>query len=158
MSCILTMASAAIVAGLTITSTASIAAISCLDDKEKTGTMLEEGIETPFVSASLLLETLNSYDCHVETVGENKIIVKTNCGNLTYIKASQEEAFRLYLDEVKDIDGLLANLKSFEYDYNRNVQAYTYSHIKKNLADNMTIAEEEVLDDNSIYLTINLSD
>lgn len=158
MSCILTLASAAVVAGLTLTSVSSIAAISCLDDKEKTGTMLDEGIETPFVDSALLLETLNNYDCHVQTVGENEIIVKTNCGDLRYIKPSQGEAYRLYLDKVNDVDGLLTNLKSFEYDYNRNVQEYTYSHIKQNLADNMTIAEEEVLDDNSIYLTINLSE
>ena len=70
------------------------------------------------------------------------------------MRADASQAFDLYLDEIEDVNGLLENIKSFEVDYGRNVQAYTYNHIKENLSAGMTIDSEEVLDDDSLVLTI----
>lgn len=156
MSCVLTLTSAAVIAALSLTGTSALTVTSLLGnakDKEK----LEEGLETVFTDASVLLETLqNEYDCHVNVISENEYDVVTNCGVLKYKRNSVAEAFQLYLTEIENAEGLIANIKSFELDYGRNVQAYTYAHIKENLSKGMTIAEEEVLEDDTLLLTINV--
>ena len=45
----------------------------------------------------------------------------------------------------------------FEREYLQNVQSYTYNKLVESLAENnMKIAEETVLEDNSIMLTIDI--
>lgn len=153
MSITLTLTSAAIIAGLSLATATSMAVIDQVSDGvfDKT-----EGIDTMFADSEILRQTLEGYDCHFKIISENEYLVETNCGNIRYARENAGQAFKMYLDEIEDVDGLLENLKSFEMDYGRNVQAYTYNHIKENLTDNMRIEDEEVLDDNSLFLTINI--
>ena len=153
MSVILSLTSCAIVAGATLSQTALLAiALATKDEVIDT----EEGFKTSFIDADLLAETLNGFDCHFRRLNENHFEVETSCGNLIYKRNSVNEAFNLYLDDIDDVEGLLSNIKSLEKDYGRNVQSYTYAHIKNNLADGMTIVESEILEDDSLYLTINI--
>ncbi len=154
MSVILTLTSCAIIAGLSLTQTAVMAMTVATD--EENYEPLEQGLDTQFVDAEILSKTLNGFDCHFTQVDENQFIVETTCGNLVYKRAGVGEAFKLYFNDINDVDGLVENIRSFEYDYGRNVQAYTYDHIKKNLTDDMTIVEDEILEDDSLYLTINI--
>ena len=156
MSLVLSLTSCAVVAGVTLTQAAVTAVSVAVAASGKEESQINQGFETIFADSQLLAKTLNGFDCHFQQVDENHFIVETTCGNLIYKRNSVDEAFRLYLDEINDVDGLLANIKSFEVDYGRNVQAYTYDHIKKNLSDNMTIVDDEVLEDDSLYLTINV--
>lgn len=151
MSCIFTLASAAIVVGLSLATTTSLTLAEQLSDEFFDE---EKAIPTLFADSEILLKTLQSYDCCVEKISENEYVVKTTCGNIRYARADASQAFNLYLDEIEDVNGLLENIKSFEVDYGRNVQAYTYDHIKENLSAGMTIDSEEVLDDDSLVLTI----
>ncbi len=48
-------------------------------------------------------------------------------------------------------------LEELNEEYGLNVQTYTYEHVKENLEEGMPIESEEVLEDNSILLTINLN-
>lgn len=153
MSVVLTLTSAAIIAGVSLATTTSLAIINQVSD----GTLdTSEGIETMYVDCDILTKTLEEYDCHFDVISENEIIVKTSCGNLRYVRENAGQAFKMYLDEIDDVEGLIENIKSFEVDYGRNVQAYTYNHIKENLSSNMNIVDEEVLDDDSLFLTINV--
>ena len=154
MSVIFTLTSCAVIAALSLTNTALSALI--LTGGEENETAKEEGLETQFADHELLLKTLNGFDCHMELIGENEIRVATTAGSLIYRRAAAGEAFRLYLDEITDAETLIANIRAFEVDYGRNVQAYTYDHIRKNLSENMSIAEETIAEDDSIYLTINV--
>ena len=151
MSVILTLTSAAIIAGVSMATATSMAVISQVKDGTFEAT---EGIDTMFVDGEILLKTLQSYDCHIETISENEFLVKTTCGVIRYARENAGQAFKMYLNEIEDVDGLLQNLKSFEMDYGRNVQDYTYHHIKDNLSEGMQIVDEAVLDDNSLLLTI----
>jgi hypothetical protein len=147
------LTSAAIIAGLSLTTAASVAIVSNISD----GTInTTEGFETMFVDSELLLKTLNEYDCCIDVISENEYLVKTNCGNIRYAREDATQAFKMYLDEIDNVEGLLENIKSFEVDYGRNVQSYTYNHIKENLSNGMTIVDEEILEDDSLYLTINV--
>ena len=154
MSVVLTLTSCAIIAGLSITQTASMALI--VQDNDELEENINEGLETQFVDTQILLKTLQGFDCHFTQVNENQINVQTTCGNLIYQRGAVGEAYKLYLDEINDVEGLVQNIRSFEFDYGRNVPAYTYDHIKKNLTDDMTIVEDELLEDDSLYLTINI--
>ncbi|MGN0555009.1 MAG: hypothetical protein ACI4LI_03825 [Candidatus Fimenecus sp.] len=154
MSCILTLASAAIIAGLSMSTATSLAVLGNFSEGKEN---IEEGIETMFADSAILLQTLQEYGCCVETVSENEYVVQTNCGRLRYKRGNAAQGFKLYLDEIADVEGLLENIRSFESDYGRNVQAYTYNHIKENMTDDMTITEETVLEDNSMLLTISVS-
>ena len=154
MSLVVTMTSVAIIAGITVSqATLSAVALAVSNGNEEE---VEEGMETSFVDVNLLVKTLEELECHVKKNNENEIFVATTCGNLKYMRKDSSEPFKMYLDEITDVQGVLENIRSFEQDYGRNVQEYTYNHVKSNLADGMTIAEEEVLEDDSIILTINV--
>lgn len=154
MSCILSLTAAAVIAGVTISSSAITSVIS---DIVADNYDVEKGVETMFVDSQMLLKTLHEeYDCEINVISENEYEVQTNSGNLVYKRENANEAFKLYFNRIDNVDALMANLKAFEVDYGRNVQAYTYGHLKQTLADNMEIVEEEVLEDDSLYLTINV--
>ncbi|MBQ5995421.1 MAG: hypothetical protein IJL63_06165 [Clostridia bacterium] len=154
MSMILTLTSAAILAGVTLTGTS----LSVIASKVSDGIVDEipEGLDTMFVDCQVLIDTLNGFDCHINQVDENTIYVETTAGNLRYARQNNTEAFKLYLDEVRNADALYQNIKQLEVDYGRNVQSYTYDHIKQNLSKGMTIQSEEVLEDDTLFLTINV--
>lgn len=153
MSVVFTLTSAAVLAGMTLSTATTIAVINQVSDGEID---ISEPIETMFNDCELLEKTLLAHGCGVKVISENEIIVETECGNMRYIRENASLPFGLLLDEISNPEELFENLKSFEVDYGRNVQAYTYNHIKENLTDGMSIANEEVLEDDSLVLTINI--
>lgn len=152
MSIVISMTAAAVVAGLSLSQVSVAAIVSCCNDEE-----LDQGLETIFTDFSLMQKTFVEMDCHVDVKSENELCVQTTCGVLRYARNSQEEAFRLYLDDINDSEGLIQNIKSFEKDYGRNVQEYTYQHIKSSLEANMSI-ENEYYEDDELYITINIDE
>lgn len=60
------------------------------------------------------------------------------------------------LNSKEEIQTLQKELKQLEEEYSLNVQSFTYEKIKSSLESDMSIESEEVLEDNSILLTINL--
>ncbi len=154
MSVTLSLTALAIVAGSTISSTALMTFLGSKSEIEEP--IEAECLETMFVDCDLLAKTLNEHGCCVTVVSENEIIVETSCGNLRYARNSAAEAFGLYINEVNDPQALIENLKAFEFEYGKNVQAYTYDHILSNLSEDMTFQEEEILEDDSLLLTITI--
>lgn len=154
MSVVLSLTALAVIAGTTISSTALM---TFLGSKSEVAASIEtECLETMFVDCDLLAKTLNEHGCCVNVVSENEIIVQTSCGNLRYARNSAADAFGLYINEVNDPQALIENLRAFEFEYGKNVQAYTYDHILSNLGDDMTFQEEEILEDDSLLLTITI--
>ena len=154
MSMLLTLTSCAVVAAFTLTQSA-LAAVAIAQDEE-TDAYTEEGIPTVFADDRLLIEALQGFDCHVTQLSQNELLVHTAVGNLRYARADAGQNFRLFVNDITDVDALYRNLRSLEVDYGRNVQAYTYAHIKENLAPGMTVSEDEVDDDGVLYLTIDV--
>lgn len=152
MSVTISLVSAAVIACSTLT---SMAVMQTLENK--TGDIIKkESFETSFADAELLRQTLMEYGCCVEKISENEMTVSTTSGILRYTRNSPSEAFRLVLDQISNPDALLEQIRSLETDYGRNVQTYTYQHIKQNLTENMQIEDEQVLEDNSLLLTIDV--
>jgi len=151
MSMILTMTAAAIIAGLSL-SEVSLAALVANECSTETD---DEGLETIFTDVEILKKTILEMDCHMDVVSENEVHVMTTCGRLAYKRQSSEEAFRLFLGQVSDREGLIENIRSFEVDYGRNVQDYTFAHIRENLGEGMRIIEEGYENDD-LYITISV--
>ncbi|MBR1862878.1 MAG: hypothetical protein IJ806_02155 [Ruminococcus sp.] len=164
MSLILSLTSAVVLIGASVTSLASLTAIETAGEKTRGAGPLQPQIQlttlkTVFVDKDLLIETLQAHgSCvsNINVVSENEIIVMTECGPLRYVRPDNTQAFDLELGRVEDPQKLIQQLKSFEEEYGRNVQTYTYDHIKENLSGNMKIEEEEVLEDDSLLLTIDI--
>lgn len=152
MSMVLTMTAAAVIAGLSLSEVSLAAVVANIDEDE-----LNQGLETVYTDLELMQKTFIEMDCHVDVVSENELHVQTTCGVLRYVRNEQGQAFRLYLDQITDTEELVANIRSFERDYGRNVQEYTYQHIKSSLGQNMTI-ENEYYEEDELYLTINIDE
>lgn len=152
MSIVISMTTAAVVAGMTLSEISLAAVVACCDKEE-----IDQGFETIFTDYEMMKKTFVEMDCHIREVSENEILVETVCGNLRYCRQGKDEAFKLYLDNIEDVDGLVQNIKSFELDYGRNIQEYTYQHIKSSLATNMSI-ENEYYEGDELYITINVEE
>ena len=150
MSMILTMTSAAIIAALSLSEVTVASLVACNGSRQQT-----EELETVFTDMDILEKTLVEMDCHVKKLSENELAVETVCGTLRYRRNHAGEPFRMALDDIRDAQGLLENIREFETTYGRNVQDYTYHHIKENLADGMSI-ENEFFEGDDLYLTINV--
>lgn len=150
MSIVISMTAAAVIAGLSLSEVSLAAVVANCNDEE-----MDQGLETIFTDMQIMQKTFLEMDCHIDVISENELVVQTTCGVLRYARASRDQAFRLYLNEVEDSQGLVENIRAFECDYGRNVQEYTYQHIKANLDANMSI-ENEYYEGDDLYLTINV--
>lgn len=151
MSVVLSLTSAAIIAGISLS---SVTVAGLLENRKQN--KKELAVETVFNDSAILEKTLADYGCCVEKFGENDLRVQTQCGVLRYCRDSLDQPFRLMLEQVEDADALLEQIRLFETEYGRNVQTYTYHHIKKNLSEGMQIVSETVLEDDALVLTINI--
>ncbi len=153
MSLTLTLIPVAIAVGMSLGSS-SIAALTSI--KGRGGHDLEP-VETRFADCDMLLKTLNEHGLSVKRLSENEYIIETEAGTLHYFRASSDTPFMLEAKGVKDLQGLLSSLDSLENEYGRNVQAFTYDRVMCSLEEHgMSVASEEVLEDDSILLTLRL--
>lgn len=112
---------------------------------------------TNIVDKNLLVKTIRDYGINYKEISNGDI--QCNIGNclLTFRKECDSN----YEVEVEGTDSLknaYLHLKLIDEEYKHNVQEYTYTKVVEKLEDkNMYIEKEEVLDDNSIVLTINIS-
>ena len=129
-------------------------------DKKKRKKQMSEkfpSLETIFNDVSLLEETLRNRGLQVTRISDNQVMCKAGSVHLGYSRQNVEEPFWVTVSGVKDTDKLMSELECFEREYRENAQSYTYHKLMENLKDsNMRISDEEVLEDNSIMLTINV--
>ncbi len=131
---------------------------SAVKQKYANGITEELSIETRFNDAELLCRTLREHGINVQIIAEDVICAECVEGRLIYKRNSPDEAFRIYLDGISNIDELICNIEELEQEYNMNVQEYTYKNILNNLGANMRLESEAVLDDDSILLTISIDE
>lgn len=155
MSIALSLTSAVIISAFSLTSVGAAQVVANLgnakEDEEKI-----TSFDTVFLKADLLEETIKAHGCGMKRISENEIVVDTECGVMRYIRESEDVPFKLEMKDIKDKELFANQLESFEKEYGRNVQDYTYNHVKNNLPDNMRIVSEEVAEDDSLVLTIEL--
>jgi len=112
--------------------------------------------ETPFNDKEILLKTITEHGLHDIEEGIDTVTGKVDNYILRFHKKELDKPYFLtiYCDKDATIEEKMQNLSE---EYALNVQEESYLSIVENLKDNnMEIEEEEVLEDNTIVLTINI--
>ena len=118
---------------------------------------IEKTFETPFVDKDLLIKTLEEHG--VTNIQENvfgRIVGKVDSYSLNFEKQEADKPYTLSISclETDNAEEKIGDLSS---EYALNVQEDAYLNIVEKLkANNMEIEDEEVMDDNTIVLTVNL--
>lgn len=138
----------------------SIGIISSVNDHNKWAYIqsLKECVtmKTRFNDTSILVKTLNEYGLCPKQISPNRFSVHFSDGDIIYDRPSANSPFVMTVQNIKDKARLIKELDDIEQVYNGNVQEYTYQRVLTNLPEGMAIEHEEVLDDNSIVITVNV--
>ena len=116
---------------------------------------LEKTLETPFTNKELLLKRLEEHG--IINISEENDTIKGNVDNYIpeFKKESAEQPYSLTIkySTNSNVEEKITDLHS---EYALNVQEDAYLSIIEKLKENNMELEEEVLDDNTIVLTVNL--
>ena len=76
---------------------------------------------------------------------------------LRYFRQDNTQPFMLQISHVSNMRELLDSVDELENEYGRNVQTFTYNKVMTSLHEHgMTVEQEEILEDDSIVLTLNV--
>ncbi|MDR1565439.1 MAG: hypothetical protein LBS74_10830 [Oscillospiraceae bacterium] len=114
-------------------------------------------IETIFNSTELLEKTLREHGLQVVVLSEKELLCQVGNIRLEYKREALASPFFVSVKGIDDIEAFLRELECFDREYLNNTQSYTYNKLVESLKDSdMQIAEEALLEDNSILLTIDI--
>ena len=113
-------------------------------------------LNTRFKDSNILQKTLNEYGLKPKKTSSNGYAVKFSDGDIIYSRPSEDVPFSMTIKNIKDKDALIKELKEIEHVYNGNVQEYTYKRILNKLPEGMEIENEEVLEDDTILITLSV--
>ena len=118
-----------------------------------------EQYPTNFKDKDLLIKTLEDYGIK-PIVNNNGEIIADVSGTHFRFQRSDSEPYTVELESSTDLKDVFTQLTLIDEDYMHNVQSLTYENLKKNLEGrkNLYIENEEVLEDNSIVITVNIQD
>lgn len=153
MSITITLVPLAVAVGLSLTATST----ALLTQHRQNETQQIPALETAFMDAAILRKTLTQHGLQVETVSENELFVRSDAGELRYFRKEASGKFYLELRNISNMHELLDSVDELENEYGRNVQTFTYNKVMTGLIEHgMTVDSEEILDDDSILLTLKL--
>ncbi|NRT73150.1 hypothetical protein [Clostridium beijerinckii] len=117
----------------------------------------EKSFPTNFVDEKLLIKTLRDYGINTQ-LAENGTI-QCNVENTTLIFYKENSTnYEVKIIGNSQIRGIYEQLNAIDEEYKRNVQSYTYNKVVEKLKQtNMDIQSEEVMEDDSLMLTININ-
>ncbi len=116
-----------------------------------------EPIPTNFRDKTLLVKTLNDAGANLRTVN-GEIICEVGNSKLKFVQIG-DGPYQVEIDSAANRQQLLQLLMMLDEDYRRCVQAETYQRVIDTVADrNLAIESEEVLEDNSILLTLTIQE
>jgi len=137
-----------------------------LSELMKNDTITEEMVEeitkeytTVFMDKDVLLKTLSEHGAQNIEVLEDNIICTLDCFAIEFMKKNDENnnAYIMKLRANCNQDRVKELLDDINAEYAMNTQEETYIKLKERLdKQGLQIDEEEVLEDNSIMLTINI--
>lgn len=116
----------------------------------------KEKFPTNFVDKGLLLKTLKDYCINPIELANGNIQCNIQSCILTFYKEGDAN-YEVDVKGIASLKRVYEELTIIDEEYKRNVQAYTYEKVVKKLKEtSMHIENEEIMDDNSIILTINI--
>ena len=117
---------------------------------------IEKTFETPFMDRDILMKTLREHGVKNISEWENGIAGDVDNYKLTFEKPASDKPYNLKITCLEK-DNAEEKAGDLNGEYAMNVQEDAYLHILDKLKENnMQIEEEEVMDDNTIVLTVNI--
>lgn len=111
--------------------------------------------KTNYTDKGILLNTLTEHGAKNITETNDKISCELFGMMMSYIKKSDTGAFELVIERVTDKNECESLISDLNDEYGLNIQELTYKKILDRInSENMRLESEEVLEDNSIVLTI----
>ncbi|MBR6162713.1 hypothetical protein IKQ26_02315 [bacterium] len=125
-------------------------------NEEETIPMEETLFKTVFADKNTLVKTLSEHGGNIQTETDLKIKCVIDNFELTFEREKKEEAFELKIRH-NPSETPATEIENLDSEYKLNVQEQAYLQLVDKIKEkNMEIEEEEVLEDNTIVLTINL--
>lgn len=114
--------------------------------------------DTNMMDEKTLLKTLEEHGARNIEINNSKITCICDVFRLNFEKQGANKPYTL--EVIANIDNDSESLvQDINVEYSANVQEISYNKIKERLEQkNLTIENEEVYDDNTIVLTVNLED
>lgn len=111
---------------------------------------------TNFNDREILMQTLKEYEADPLLKPNGEIVCKLDSIELTF-KPATGGPYSVEITTTKDISQAHLHLVAIDDDYKHNIQSATYVKLKQRISQhNLVIESEEVMEDNSIVLTINI--
>lgn len=111
---------------------------------------------TNFRDADLLTKTLREFGFTPSVEGPGRIQYRSGACQLTFLQEGTEP-FRVEVRNAPDLRQVYGHLSAIDDRYARNVQARTYETLTARAAEKgFSVAHEEVLEDKSIVITLNV--
>ncbi len=118
---------------------------------------IEKSLETPFMDKTLLIKTLKEHGVRGLSESDYGVITcYTGSYELKFERNSEKKPYYLVI-KCLDTDDAESKLTELGNEYTVNVQEESYNNIVAKLKENnMQIENEEIYDDNTIVITVNL--
>jgi hypothetical protein len=126
------------------------------EDGQKVITLPTKTFPTNFRDPDLLIKALDDYGLAPMQAGDGVIVSKS--GNCQMIfRQAENEPFNVEVRNAPDVRQIFQHLNEINDGYCHNVQSRTYQNLTSRIAERgLTIEQEEVLDDNSIVITLSI--
>lgn len=165
---VITPVAASVIAGIgagTIKKTVDVLNNRKIDTNEDNCTcniikdLMQKELKTTIVNKDTLIKTLQEHGAYIMESENDYVLCSIEDFTLKFEKNSTIETDPYYLtieyrNGENKLDSLIENISS---EYIQNVQEASYNKIKERIGENnFTIEEEEIYDDDTIVITVNL--
>lgn len=136
----------------TTSTTPSDIQLECEDIEE----FINKEFDTTIVDGETLIKTLDEHGATNIIESNGDISCECESFHLDFYKNNENEAYQVRVTYAQE-DGIQELMTNLASEYTTNAQEISYNKIKERLeAQNLYIEEEEIYEDNTIVLTVNL--
>ena len=130
---------------------------NCSEDRVITDKhFIEKTFETPFMDKAILMKTLEEHGVKNIFEWETGMSGEVDNYKLVFEKPAEDKPYNIRISCLSQ-EGAEEKIDDLNNEYAMNVQEDAYLHIIDKLKENnMQIEHEEVMDDNTIVLTVNI--
>ncbi|GAC1464564.1 MAG: hypothetical protein PVSMB7_07770 [Chloroflexota bacterium] len=118
----------------------------------------KQSFPTNFRDKALLLQALRDYGVNASENPNGEITCMLGSSTIHFCPA-MDGPYSVEVDASPDLPHIYQQLAALDDDYKRSVQAMVYDKLKRRIHEkNMAIESEQVMEDNSILLTLTVPD
>jgi len=126
------------------------------EDIGRTPVAQNQTFPTNFRDEQLLVSTLRDYDLQPNVQADGQVTCLVERSVLRFHPA-EEGPFSVEVENAPNLQQVFQLLSTLDEDYKRGVQAVTYEKLMGRVEEkNLVVESEEVLEDNSIVVTLNV--